>query len=58
MLVVISFKVSIVTADGSVDCMKNPGEQERFVEYLHFCETVTALAVLKPGKHILQFSII
>lgn len=30
--------------------MKNPGEQEKSVEYLHFCETVTALLVLKPGK--------
>lgn len=30
--------------------MKDPGEQEKFVEYLHFCETVTALSVLKPGK--------
>lgn len=44
------FKVSVVTADGSVDCMKDPGEQERFVEHLHFCETMTALAVLQSGN--------
>lgn len=30
--------------------MKDPGQQEHFVEHLHFCETVTALAVLKPGR--------
>lgn len=46
------FKVSVVTADGSINCMKDPGEQETFVEYLHFCETVTALASLKYGKEI------
>lgn len=43
------FKVSVVTADGSINCMKDPGEQEKFVEYLHFCETVTALISLKYG---------
>ncbi|KAJ8985105.1 hypothetical protein NQ317_019791 [Molorchus minor] len=36
-------------ADGSVDCMKDPGEQERHVEFLHFCETVMALSVLQIG---------
>ncbi|KAJ8918957.1 hypothetical protein NQ315_016859 [Exocentrus adspersus] len=42
-------KVDLVTADGSVDCMKDPGEQERHVEFLHFCETLSALAALKTG---------
>ncbi|XP_018571350.1 cap-specific mRNA (nucleoside-2'-O-)-methyltransferase 2 isoform X2 [Anoplophora glabripennis] len=42
-------KVDLVTADGSVDCMKDPGEQERHVEFLHFCETLSALAVLQIG---------
>ncbi|CAH1173649.1 unnamed protein product [Phaedon cochleariae] len=42
-------KVSLITADGSVDCMKDPGEQERHVEHLHFCETMTALAILQKG---------
>ncbi|KAJ8927799.1 hypothetical protein NQ314_019680 [Rhamnusium bicolor] len=42
-------KVHLVTADGSVDCMKDPGEQERHVEFLHYCETTTALAVLQTG---------
>ncbi|XP_072391280.1 cap-specific mRNA (nucleoside-2'-O-)-methyltransferase 2-like [Diabrotica undecimpunctata] len=42
-------KVSLITADGSVDCMSDPGEQERHVERLHFCETITALRVLQTG---------
>ncbi|KAG5878276.1 hypothetical protein JTB14_025862 [Gonioctena quinquepunctata] len=42
-------KISLVTADGSIDCMKDPGEQERHVERLHFCETITALSVLQTG---------
>nr|CAI5820029.1 unnamed protein product [Callosobruchus analis] len=42
-------KIMLVTADGSVDCMKDPGEQERHVEHLHLCETVTALGILNKG---------
>lgn len=42
-------KVSLVTADGSVDCMHDPGEQESLVEYLHYCETITALSILADG---------
>ncbi|XP_072390400.1 cap-specific mRNA (nucleoside-2'-O-)-methyltransferase 2-like [Diabrotica undecimpunctata] len=42
-------RVSLITEDGSVDCMSDPGEQERHVERLHFCETITALRVLQTG---------
>lgn len=42
-------KVDLVTADGSVDCMSNPGEQENSVAFLHYCETITALSVLNQG---------
>lgn len=42
-------KVDLVTADGSVDCMSNPGEQENSVAFLHYCETITALSVLNNG---------
>ncbi|CAH1272725.1 CMTR2 [Branchiostoma lanceolatum] len=34
--------VHLVTADGSIDCQKNPGEQESIVSQLHYCEVVTA----------------
>lgn len=39
----------LVTADGSVDCMSDPGEQETCVEHLHYCELITALSVLSEG---------
>ncbi|XP_015839665.1 cap-specific mRNA (nucleoside-2'-O-)-methyltransferase 2 isoform X2 [Tribolium castaneum] len=42
-------KVWLVTADGSIDCSSDPGNQESHVEFLHYCETLTALALLKPG---------
>ncbi|CAH1975529.1 unnamed protein product [Acanthoscelides obtectus] len=42
-------KVMLVTGDGSIDCMNDPGEQERHVEYLHLCEAVTAVHILKTG---------
>lgn len=35
--------------------MKDPGEQEKCVEYLHFCESVTALASLETGNEIIIF---
>ena len=44
-----TFGYDLVTADGSVDCVDDPGEQERITSKLHFCETVTALASLRLG---------
>lgn len=41
--------IDLVTADGSVDCMSCPGEQEEFTSFLHYCETITALLVLRKG---------
>ena len=46
-------KVFLVTADGSVDCSDDPGEQERAVAHLHFCEAVTALHILSEGGSFL-----
>ncbi|KAK9694391.1 FtsJ-like methyltransferase [Popillia japonica] len=42
-------QVHLVTADGSIDCMCNPGDQERLVEYLHYCEVMIALHILETG---------
>lgn len=44
----------LITADGSVDCILNPGEQEVYVEHLHFCELVTALSVLHEGDNCMH----
>ncbi|XP_044747042.1 cap-specific mRNA (nucleoside-2'-O-)-methyltransferase 2 [Coccinella septempunctata] len=41
--------ILLVTADGSINCMCDPGNQESLVEYLHYCETMTALSVLGEG---------
>ncbi|KAF5284260.1 hypothetical protein FQR65_LT00261 [Abscondita terminalis] len=42
-------EIDLVTADGSVDCMQDPGEQEAKVHHLHYCEVVTALRLLRTG---------
>lgn len=43
------FQISLVTADGSVDCIECPDDQENKVHYLHFAEVVAALQILDMG---------
>ena len=42
-------QMSLVTADGSIDCQADPARQEILVSGLHLAEIVTALGVLKFG---------
>ena len=42
--------VHLVTADGSVNCVDTPADQENVVTSLHWCETVAALAMLEEGQ--------
>lgn len=41
--------IMMVTADGSINCVDNPGDQENRVSRLHWCELITALSVLSDG---------
>ncbi|XP_076280088.1 cap-specific mRNA (nucleoside-2'-O-)-methyltransferase 2-like [Lasioglossum baleicum] len=41
--------IFLVTADGSIDCTGDPGEQENIVAHLHFCEATAALHFLQTG---------
>ncbi|XP_014242654.1 cap-specific mRNA (nucleoside-2'-O-)-methyltransferase 2 isoform X2 [Cimex lectularius] len=45
--------VYLVTADGSIDCLSDPAEQEKKVVHLHFTETVCALNILERGGSFL-----
>lgn len=46
--------VGLVTADGSIDCSDDPGEQENVVMRLHNYETMVALNVLREGGSLVQ----
>lgn len=48
-------KINLVTADGSINCASNPGEQEGIVADLHFCEVVAAMHILETdGNFVLK----
>ncbi|XP_058121931.1 cap-specific mRNA (nucleoside-2'-O-)-methyltransferase 2 [Anopheles ziemanni] len=46
-------EVNLVTADGSIDCLNFPEEQEERVSKLHFAEATLALSILAPGGHFI-----
>ena len=46
-------EVLLVTADGSIDCQDDPGEQENYVAWLHYCEAFAAMMVLAVGGNFL-----
>uniref|UniRef100_A0A182IL64 Cap-specific mRNA (nucleoside-2'-O-)-methyltransferase 2 n=1 Tax=Anopheles atroparvus TaxID=41427 RepID=A0A182IL64_ANOAO len=45
--------VHLVTADGSIDCLNVPEEQEERVAMLHAAEATLALSILAPGGHFI-----
>ena len=47
--------VHLVTADGSVNCVDVPAEQESVVASLHWCETIAALLLLEEGSSVSAF---
>lgn len=46
-------KILLITADGSVNCIGDPSEQENIVAHLQFCEVVTAIQLLAKGGNFL-----
>jgi cap2 methyltransferase len=45
--------VLLVTADGSIDCQEDPGQQESASSSLHYCEVVSAMHILALGGSLL-----
>ncbi|KAL0276090.1 UNVERIFIED_CONTAM: hypothetical protein PYX00_003748 [Menopon gallinae] len=45
--------ILLITADGSIDCSNDPGEQESIVCQLFYCEIVTALHALSAGGNFI-----
>ncbi|XP_014616510.1 PREDICTED: cap-specific mRNA (nucleoside-2'-O-)-methyltransferase 2 [Polistes canadensis] len=45
--------ILLITADGSINCMDVPAEQEATVSKLHYCEIVAALHLLNKGGSFL-----
>uniref|UniRef100_A0A2P2I624 Cap-specific mRNA (nucleoside-2'-O-)-methyltransferase 2 n=2 Tax=Hirondellea gigas TaxID=1518452 RepID=A0A2P2I624_9CRUS len=44
--------INLVTADGSIDCQSNPGEQESTTSRLHYCEVLAGLEILARGGNM------
>lgn len=44
--------IHLVTADGSIDCQDDPGEQEQIVSCLHYCEALAGILILSTGGHM------
>lgn len=51
-LIYIFFSLGQVTADGSIDCQDDPGEQEQIVSCLHYCEALAGILILSTGGHM------
>ncbi|XP_066936304.1 cap-specific mRNA (nucleoside-2'-O-)-methyltransferase 2-like [Clytia hemisphaerica] len=48
-------KINLITADGSIDCSNDPGEQEMSVASLFLWEIITALSILaENGSFVLK----
>jgi cap2 methyltransferase len=45
--------VLLVTANGSIDCLEDSGEQESASSSLHYCGVVSAMHILAKGGSLL-----